>query len=96
MSISREVRKGKALLERSAEVTMESSSRDLGPWMLSCPMPLVTSVVKQWASAGVLRRSQVSTWRCMVSVTTTMNFSSSILVTVTSASIRPRSLSHWV
>jgi hypothetical protein len=71
-------------------------SRERGPCTLSCAIPEVTSVTKAWASSGMFRFSHASTWRTIVSVTTTRKRSSASLVTVRSASSRPSALSHCV
>ena len=94
-SISRAVRNGNASFDRSAVVSDCSSARDRGPCTLIWAYAAVTSVTKACASP-TWRRMWASTWRWAVSVATTMNCSSSSLVTVRSASSRPRSLSHCV
>ena len=84
-SISRAARNGNAAFDKSADVSDCSTSRDSGPCTLSCANAAVTSVTNACASP-TSRRSCDSTWRWAVSVATTMNESSSSLVTVRSAS----------
>ena len=63
---------------------------------LSVARPEVTSVAIACASSGVLRMSQSMSRRWQAAEVTTMNFCSSIRVTVRSASMPPFGLSHCV
>jgi hypothetical protein len=87
---------GKASLEKSAGLTAASKSRDFGPMTASAGRPEVTSTAKTCASSGMCRLSQAMSRRCEDAMVTTMNEVSDRRVMVTSASIPPRGLSHWV
>ena len=94
-SISREVANGNAVWDRSASVSGWSRRRDSGPITAIIAMVPETSATVVLEPASALRSQSRSRWVEAGEVSTRYS-SAPRRVTVRSASMPPRSLSHWV